>query len=158
MEVFTNESKNKNLTWNKLAWLHWSQTILCLKQLRNWLWLSEWRLVFILPIYLLVYLFIYLYLFRSITLFIGTRMPNSFITWSTFWSKVGEGCSFLCRNTLWEQYCMQDCSAVYLLISSKEADSEEVQFCGSLTINSILNLILFLYFFGLKTLGLRFIM
>lgn len=49
-------------------------------------------------------------------------------------------------------------SLVNLLISSTEADSEEVQFSGSLTINSIPNLVLFLHFFRLKTLWLRFIM
>jgi len=43
------------------------------------------------------------------------------------------------KSTVWR-------SLVYLLISSREADSEEVQFCDSLTINGIPNLILFLRF------------
>lgn len=36
---------------------------------------------------------------------------------------------------------------VHLLISSKEVDSEEALFCDSLTINRILDLILFPHFF-----------
>lgn len=142
----------KNLTWYKLAWLHGSQTTQCLKQLRNWLLLSEWRLVFILPLYLFIYLFILIYA-DLLPCLLELECLTHLLS-EVFCGQRGERAAIFCadgRSTVqW--------SGVYLLISSKEADNEEVQFCDSLTINNTPNLILFLHFFGLKTRGLRFIL
>lgn len=142
------KTRRKNLTWYKLAWFHRSQTAQCLKQLRNWLLLSEWRLVFILPLFLFILIYADL-----LPYFLGLECLTQLLP-KVFCGQRREKAAIFCadgKSTVqW--------SGLYLLISSKEADSEEVQFCDSLTISSIPNLILFLYFFGLKTLGLRFIM